>query len=194
MADSVRGIADFEAGWPPGMEEKLFAGRTSYQRVPEAGGFVLEARSRGTASGLMFPVTYDPADWPRLAWRWKIEAVVPEGDGASRARDDYAARVYVIFPHWLPFKTCSLVYIWATGVPAGTRVPNPYTANAMMIVLRSGPGGAGVWQEEVVDVAADFRRAFGRPAPEAGAVAVMTDTDNTGGAARAWYDDFRLLR
>ena len=36
-------------------------------------------------------------------------------------------------------------------------------------------------------------RIFGEEPPEAGAVAIMTDTDNTGESAVAFYDDIRLL-
>jgi hypothetical protein len=38
----------------------------------------------------------------------------------------------------------------------------------------------------------DYRRIFGGEPPEAGAIAIMTDTDNTGGSATAWYDDIEL--
>jgi len=46
--------------------------------------------------------------------------------------------------------------------------------------------------EEVRDLRADFRRAFGEEAPALIGIAIATDTDNTGENARAWYGDVRL--
>jgi hypothetical protein len=39
----------------------------------------------------------------------------------------------------------------------------------------------------------DYRRAFGEDPPKVGAVAIMTDTDNTGEQAVAWYGAIRFL-
>jgi hypothetical protein len=43
------------------------------------------------------------------------------------------------------------------------------------------------------DVAEDFRRAFGEPAPAISAVIVATDTDNTGERALSYFGDVALL-
>jgi hypothetical protein len=50
------------------------------------------------------------------------------------------------------------------------------------IALR--PAGAGAW-EETVDLAADFRRAFGEEATALVGLAVSADSDDTGTAVRA---------
>jgi hypothetical protein len=63
-----------------------------------------------------------------------------------------------------------------------------------MIAVQSGPARAGEWLAERRDIVADFRRAFGEDPPRIGAIAVMTDTDNTGATAAAWYDDLVLER
>lgn len=39
----------------------------------------------------------------------------------------------------------------------------------------------------------DYRQAFGEDPPKVGAVAIMTDTDNTGEQAVAWYGAIRFL-
>jgi hypothetical protein len=191
-ADRARVIDDFEKGMSSGWREKSFAGHTDYRVVAEGTGHVLQADSQDAASGLIYEVDFVPKKWPIIAWRWKIEGVLPKGDAHAKSGDDYPARLYVVFPHWLFFKTRSLNYIWANRLPKGSMVPNPFTGNAMMIAVESGPGKAGRWVEERRNVIEDFRRAFGEDPPEAGAIAVMTDTDNTGGRARAWYDDIRL--
>ena len=185
-------IDDFEHGLAAAWTVKSFKGETVYRVVAENGNHVLQAESRGTASGLVYHVDVDPHDYPLLTWRWKVAGTIPAGDERSKAGDDYAARVYVIFPHWFFPKTRTLNYIWANHLPKGELLPNAYTANAMMIAVQSGPQLAGRWLAERRDIVADYRRAFGEDPPRLGAVAVMTDTDNTGALATAWYDDLVL--
>ena len=192
-AESLR-IDDFEQGLAPGWTQKSFAGETAYRVVAEGGGHVLAADSRAAASGLVYKIEYDPGDWPVLAWRWKVEKVLAAGDAHIRAGDDYPARLYVVFPSWFFPKTRSLNYIWANRLPKEALLPNPFTANAMMIAVESGPERVGEWVEERRNVVADYRRAFGSDPPAVGAIALMTDTDNTGDSVRAWYDDIRLER
>ena len=186
-------LEDFEQGLGPQWTEKSFKGHTVYSVVADGGGRVLRAESRNAASGLVLEKAFDLKRYPRLAWRWKVENILQKGDERSKAGDDYAARVYVIFPHWFAPKTRSINYIWANKLPKGEFVPNPFFSNAVMLAVRSGPERVGEWLSEERDVAADYRRIFGEPPPLAGAVAIMTDTDNTGGAAVAYYDDLRLL-
>lgn len=182
-------VDDFETGLRPAWESKSFQGETSYKVVEMAGGHVLAAVSKATASGLVYPLKLDPQRLPYLSWRWKIAATVPGGDARSKATDDYAARVYVIFPSWIFFKTRTLNYIWANRLAPESVVANPFTSNAMMIAVESGDGYAGSWRREKRNLVADYRRAFGEDPPQVGAVAIMTDTDNTGTSARAWYDE-----
>ncbi|MBZ0248772.1 MAG: DUF3047 domain-containing protein, partial [Burkholderiales bacterium] len=157
-----------------------------------------------------------PAAAPVLAWRWKVDRVVEKADLATKAGDDFAARVYVFFDVpveslslgarmkalvaraiWgekLP--TAALCYVWDNRHPTGTRAWNPYTDRVRTVVLRSGRPGA--WAEESRDLEADFREAFGAqwpgPVPRVTGVAAGNDTDQTGEAVTAWFGDFRLER
>ena len=176
------------AGW----EVKEFKGLTRYRLVEEEGRRVLLAEADGSASGLVKKIAFDPAEYRYLRWRWKIEDTVAQGDERTKAGDDYAARVYVIFPGRFFWQTRALNYIWANRLPAEGFVVNAFTANAMLLAVRSGPEQAGQWLEESRDLVADYRRVFGNDPPRAGAVAIMTDTDNTGGRTRAWYGDISL--
>lgn len=193
-ADKVRVIDDFEHGLAPGWSTKSFAGETSYRVVDENGNHVLAADSRDAASGLVYRIEYQPSRWPILAWRWKVEKVLAKGDPHTRAGDDYPARVYVVFPSWFFPLTKSLNYIWANRLPQGTMIPNPFVGNAMMVAVESGAAKAGQWVEERRNIVDDYRQAFGSDPPEVGAIALMTDTDNTHSSVRAWYDDIRIER
>ena len=187
-------IDDFENGLKPGWTTKIFKGETHYSVVKTDQGQVLQAQSNAAASGLVYEIEYAPAEYPILAWRWKIEKTIDKGDERSKAGDDYAARIYVIFPHWFFPKTRTLNYIWANHLPQNEILPNAYTGNAMMLAASSGPDEAGTWVKVRRNIVEDYRRAFGEDPPEVGAIAIMTDTDNTGETVLAWYDDILISR
>lgn len=189
------------------------APNTRYTLVTENDKTVLQAQADGSMSGLVHPVRVDLRRFPRLRWQWKIRAPVRQADMTQKSGDDYAARLYVMFDYpleRLPFgtraklklaetlygqkiPTAALNYVWDNRQPVGTIQPNTWTDRARMIVLRSGAGQAGEWVTETRDLAADFRAAFGEDPPEVVAVAVATDTDNTGESAQAWYGDIVFL-
>jgi len=104
-------IDDFESGLRPAWKEKVFEGHTGYLVVPEGAGHVLRAESHGAASGLILEKEIDLKEFPILSWRWKVENILAKGDARRKEGDDYAARVYVIFPHWFFLKTRSINYI-----------------------------------------------------------------------------------
>lgn len=191
-ADRQLLIDDFEHGLASNWEVKSFKGLTGYRVVAEGDGHVLRAESHGTASGLICQREYDPRAYPKLRWRWKVANVIAAGDETRKSGDDYAARVYVVFPHWFFPLTKSINYIWANRLKRGESISNPYTGNAIMVAVESGPDKVGEWLEEERDVVADYRRLFGGEPPGRAVVAIMTDTDQTGEKAVAWYDDIRV--
>jgi hypothetical protein len=188
-------IDDFEDDLRPEWEVKEFKGRTIYLVAhDDDGSHALKAESRDAASGLIFRMEYSLRDYPILAWRWKVANILDKGDETKKEGDDYPARVYVVFSHWFFPKTKSINYIWANKLPKGQHVPNPFTGNAIMVAVESGRKNVGRWISERRNVYEDYRRLFGEEPPMVGAIAIMTDTDNTGGSATAWYDDIRIER
>jgi hypothetical protein len=186
-------LGRFSAGDLSGWKPKVFRGQTSYSFVVDGERQVLMARSRGAASGLYKEVTLDPAKYPVLRWSWKIKGTIPKGNAMTKAGDDYAARVYVVFPRMFSFfRTRAVNYIWANRIPRGSTLPNAFTSNAMMVAVESGDEKAGAWVAEERNVVEDYRMLFGEDPPAIGAVALMTDTDNTGGETVAYYGDITL--
>lgn len=176
------------AGW----ESKSFKGVTEYRVIKENGLSVVKAVSTASASGLVKKISFSPAKYRYLRWRWKITHTVTGGDEKSRDGDDYAARVYVIFPGRFFWQMKAINYIWANKLAKGKFAPNAYTANTKMVAVESGNEKAGQWLAEERDLLADYRTLFGTDPPEAEAIAIMTDTDNTDGIAEAWYADIIL--
>lgn len=186
-------LDDYRAGLSPHWQKQIFSGETLYTVVRDGDQDCIRAVSAGTASGLVYKIDYNLEEYPFLSWSWKVEHALQQGDERSKKTDDYAARVYVVFPSVFFWKTRALNYIWANKIPQGSTIPNSYTANAMMIAVQSGPEKAGRWLTETRNVYEDYRKAFGQEPPRAGAIAIMTDTDNTGGQATACYGPVRIF-
>ena len=186
-------LDDYKGGLNPKWEKKSFEGNTLYQVTREDNRLCVKATSRSSASGLFYKIKYDPKDYPILSWSWKTDHVLSKGNALKKDGDDYAARIYVVFPSLVFWKTKALNYIWANKISRGKAVTNPFTANAIMIAVESGPEKTGQWLEEKRNVLEDFRRHFGEDPPKVGAIAIMTDTDNTGEKATAWYGPISIL-
>ena len=180
----------FSAGDLAGWEDKSFKGQTRYELVPGPSGTVLQASTEGMASGRFRKIRVDLAKTPVLNWSWKIEAPYRDIDESTKAGDDFPVRVYVVVERGLlGLRTRALNYVWASGKPVGARWPNPFTSQAMMLAVDSGAAKAGAWVSHKRNVRDDLRAAFGDDVTEIHAVAVMTDGDNGGRSARAWYGD-----
>lgn len=200
---------------PPGWESLTFPRvprHTRYEVVREGDGWVLRAEAEASASGLYRPLDLDPRVYRVLSWRWKIEGVLARSDPRRRDGDDYAARVYVAFrydPHaatlWQRSRYgayrllygryppgLALNYVWESRLPVGTVLDNAYTDRAKIVVVRSGPGEAGRWVSETRDLYEDYRRIVGGEPPRIAGIALMTDTDDTGERAVAYYDAITL--
>jgi len=202
-------------GLPEGWQPLIFQNipmRTRYSIVRDGGGYVLKAHSRAAASGLYRPVDVDPRAYQTIAWRWKVENIFAKGDARRKEGDDYPARAYVAFRYdpdtatlWEKTRYGAyklfygeyppqgvINYIWDNRLPRGTALDNAFTDRAKMIVVRSGAEDVGRWLAEERNLNEDYRRLFGQEPPRIAGVAVMTDTDNTGESAVAYYDQIIL--
>ena len=161
---------------------------TDYRLVTQDGRLVLEAASKGAASGLVREIRIDLEKLPYLNWSWRVDDVLTGIDERTKAGDDYPARVYVIVSGGIAFwRTRTLIYVWSSRQPAGSTWENAFTGNARVMALRSGKGTG--WVNERRDVRADFKTCFNDDITFIDAVAIMTDTDNSQQAAIAWYGD-----
>lgn len=190
-ADEIA-VSRFATEGIKGWESKSFKGSTEYRLVQEDGRTVLKAHAKAAASGLTKKIKFNPHIHRYLKWSWKIAGTIADGNELTKQGDDYAARVYVIFSGRFFWQMRALNYIWANKLPKGRFVPNAFTSNAMLLAVESGSAKAGKWVSEERDILADFRRVFGEDPPDAGGIAIMTDTDNTGAEATAWYGDITL--
>lgn len=185
-------ISNFGNNDLSGWEEKVFKKKTTYTLVQESGKTVLKAHSVKAASGLVRKIRLDVTKYPVLRWSWKIERSNRKEDISKKSGDDFAARVYVVFPRTFLWRTRAINYVWASKLPKESIHPSPYTSNSMILVVESGDEKAGTWQNEERNIYEDYRKIFKEDPPTLGGIAVMTDTDNTGEEAVAWFGDITL--
>jgi Protein of unknown function (DUF3047) len=189
-ADESLSIGRFSTGDLTDWQPKSFKGETRYGFDDKSGQRALFADSQSAASGLYREIRVDLQRTPWLNWSWRVDKVLNNVDERGKAGDDYPARVYVVVSGGAAFwKTRSLVYVWSSNQPTGATWNNAYTSNARVMALRSGVKDANRWVSEKRNIRTDFRQLFGEDISQIDAVALMTDTDNSGQSATAWYGD-----
>ena len=201
------------AGWRA-LEFKKIPHHTVYRLVRDGEAVVVEAKSESSASGLVRPIRIDAKECPIVEWRWKVMNLIAKADVRRKSGDDYPARIYITFEcdparlgflERLKFEAAKIVYgqyppiaaldyIWEARLAPGSIVPNPYSSRVQMIVVESGPERLGRWIDERRDVVADYHQAFGEDPPPISGLAIMTDSDNTGKSATAYYGDIVFQR
>jgi hypothetical protein len=199
--------------WQPWTLSK-FKKSTQYQLVSQDGRTVVRASAQSSASGLVHPIEVNPKTYPLLSWRWKVNELIPGADNTQKHAEDSPVRVVVSFEgdldtlplgdrlffdnmrlltgQQLPYAT--LMYIWENRAPRGSVIPNLHTSRVKMVVAESGRDKVGSWQEVTRNVYEDYRRAFGEEPGRITAIGIMTDTDNTGENAHAYYGDIVFRR
>lgn len=147
-----------------------------------------------------------------LSWRWRVDLPNERANLRTKAGDDSAVEVCVMFDMPLqavPFVERQLVrlarsqstdllpsatvcYVWDAHFPVGTVLDNAYTRRVRLIVLRGADTAPKTWRSEKRDVRADFLRLFGDEATEVPriiGVAIAADADNTQGRSLAYIAD-----
>jgi hypothetical protein len=141
-----------------------------------------------------------------------VDGLISGADLSVGARADYAPRQVVSFNRDTgkldlegrakqrlakvfagePLPYAMLIYVWSNTIPVETTLPSPQIDRIRMLVVESGDERVGQWLTYRRNVFEDYRRAFGEDPADIVAVGVLTDTDNTQQAARAWYGDITL--
>lgn len=178
-------------------EEKIFKKRTVYTLMREAGGGYLNSVSNNSSSGLYTKLNLQVSPGLNLSWKWRVIRF-PKKDHPDRLsdnkQDDFAARLYLVFPGHSLFDSHVIEYIWDEKIKPGTLESSPFSDHVKLFVIRSGePGEKNQWVEEQRNVSRDYETLFGRkPDRELGALAIMSDSDNTGTSSESDFTDIVL--
>lgn len=185
-------VGAFSQNAMTGWENKAFKGNTVYALVydSEKKSTVLQATSQGAASGRFRKMKIDLIKTPFLNWSWKVSDALSGIDETAKTGDDYSARVYVVMERGIMgLSSLSVNYVWASQHPSGSAWPSPFTRHVRLMAVDSGSKGLNTWIAHKRNVRADLREQFGEDIVSIEAVAIMTDTDNSGGRAQASYGD-----
>ena len=142
-------------------------------------------------------------------WRWRVDKAGPASDPAAKGRDDRPLAVHIWFPDeavrsglrgllaemlGYPSYGRVLTYMWAAGEAKGRRFASPYfnPGQGAVVVLRDSSDGLGEWHDETVNIAADYRAAFGAEPVAPSYVALSADSDDLGGMTLGRVADLDL--
>ncbi len=190
------------------------APRTEFKPVTLDGTAALQLRTQASYGVLTHP-WHGPAP-EFLSWRWRLAQPLAAADIHTKAGDDAALKVCVMFDQPLadiPFfqraalmlastatgqhlPNATLCYLWDSRYPVGTRGANPYSARVRYIVLNGTESGTGQWASQRRRVADDFALLFGQETkalPPIIAIAVGADSDNTQGSSLGYLAQLRWL-
>lgn len=172
-------------------KEKLHQGRVNYKVIHEpTTGDYIRGVANAAASGIYYEIKYDPKVRPWLSWKWKIERFPKK----TLQQNDFAARVYVIFPaNTFIFSRC-IQYVWDDQLSEGTITKSPLSSRIKVIVARNGKKEG--WVQEERNVFQDYLQVFNEEPEDfddkVGAIAFMTDTDDTKSRSIAAIDEFKI--
>ncbi len=174
-------------------QARRFKGETRYRLIQDASESCIRANSDASASGLYRRIHIDLEKTPYMHWRWKIDRPLENAHEREKRGDDFAARIYLIVSGGLFFwNTRAINYVWASHEPVESFWDNPYTSRSIMLAVESGAAHTGQWREYRRNIRQDMKRYFGQDIRHIDAVAIMTDTDNTGLKAGACYGPVRF--
>lgn len=199
--------------WQPLIFDNIDS-QTAYYLDRDKNTVIFKAVSNASASGYLKKVSINPKEFPILNWKWKIKNTLKAADINTKDGDDYPARIYITFEYdmerlsgWESFKVglykslhgeypplAVLNYVWDNKQPIGYSTANAYTDRVQMIVSQSGNAQVGKWVTQEVNIYEDYKRVFGEAPLKITAIAIMTDTDNTGESATAYYGDIQLKK
>ena len=143
----------------------------------------------------------------RATWVWEVENSVPPSDLSQIGNDDRnlgmffvsmpaqaAARVgpnTSIRRMMLNSAAQVLMYTWGGGQPAGAVVPSPHAPDRLRNLI-TRPAHAGRFSE-TVDLTRDFPRVFGQDLQQLVAVAISSNSENSGTRVVARVSDLQVF-
>ena len=146
----------------------------------------LRLKSVRSSFALEHSVDVDPAQMPFLTWRWKVAHLPSGGDFRHMSTDDQAAQVLVGFAD-----RRVLSYIWDSTAPRGSEQHTSTLPllHVFAVVCESGAGEANHWVGEIRNVAADYERAYGKPAPRVRGLRIQINSQHTGTIAESYFGE-----
>ncbi|MEL7799408.1 DUF3047 domain-containing protein [Idiomarina loihiensis] len=173
-------FAQLIASW----DSRSFAGASHYEQVKDNRGntYLKASCQAGNASALYRDQSLDITTDSALSWTWRLPSALPNNPQELQQQgDDFSARLYVVVKRgFLNLNTVAINYVWSSNQPIGASWSNPFTEQAMMVVVANTTTPVGQWQTEHRNIRADFNRFFDIDISTIDGLAIMVDCDNYG--------------
>lgn len=124
---------------------------------------------------------------PMLEWSWKVVTLPKGADSRKKNTDDQAAQLYVTWPRFPKELRSQIIgYVWDTTAPAGSIVKSQKTGMVTYVIVRSGTADLGKWIKERRNVVDDYKKIYGDPPDNPGAISIAIDSDDTASSAESF--------
>jgi hypothetical protein len=185
LALIVLDTASWNAGrFPADWKVEVNHGKPDVSGCDGNDGCCVRLKSVKASFALERSVDVDPGQMPLLSWRWKVTQLPPSGDFRSSSTDDQAAQVLVAFTD-----RRVISYIWDSTAPKGAAQSAGFIpfVHVFAVVCESGSSMLNQWVSETQNVAADYQRAYGKPAPHVKGVRIQINSQHTGATAESYF-------
>jgi hypothetical protein len=165
---------------------KVNRGKPDVSVCNDSSGPCLRLKSVKASFALERGVDVDLAQMPYLTWKWKVAQLPEGGDFRRSGKDDQAAQLLVAFSD-----RRVVSYIWDSTAPKGSSQNAGFIPliHVFAVVCQSGGGELNRWITESHKVAADYERAYGRPAPRVKGLRIQINSQHTGTTAESYFGE-----
>jgi hypothetical protein len=187
LAVTVLNTANAVVGRPPSdWSIKVNHGKPDVSVYTDGVGRCLRLKSVKASFSLERGVDVDLAQMPYLSWKWKVAQLPEGGDFRRSGTDDQAAQLLVAFSD-----RRVVSYIWDTTAPKGSAQNAGFIPliHVFAVVCQSGAAELNRWIAETRNVAADYERAYGRPAPRVKGLRIQINSQHTGSTAESYFGE-----
>jgi hypothetical protein len=183
----VLDVANLPSGrLPSGWQLKVNHGTPQVYTCGAAESGCLHLKSVKASFALERSIDVDPVEMPYLNWEWKVSQLPAGGDFRKSATDDQAAQVLVAFAD-----RRVLAYIWDSNAPKGTlqSASSIPLVHIFAFVCQSGTSDLNRWVPETHHIAADYQRAYGKPAPRVKGLRLQINSQHTNSIAESYFGE-----
>jgi len=178
--------ANWDGRLPSDWQVKVHHGRPNVSPCVDSEPSCVHLKSVKSSFALERSVDVDPVKMPYLTWRWKVTQLPPDGDFRHAYTDDQAAQVLVAFAD-----RRVVSYIWDSTAPKGSAQITGFIplVHVFAVVCESGAAQASRWIPETRNVAADYERAYGKPAPRVQGLRLQINSQHTAATAESYFGE-----
>ncbi len=171
----------------------------SFKGIPEttflaATDDAMEIAADKSSSVLYLKIADEPVHATRMRWDWQVIDALAATDLSKTDGDDRMLSIYVAFTDGsMTSKLKAMVsplaagnvlnYVW--GGAAELNIAHPHFPDSgRLIVKQTAAAPTETWKSESVDLAADYKAAFGTPPPGIAYIGISGDSDDTAALSR----------